>query len=139
MPTVVWSGPTPPAKFAAALKAKGVDMARASDAASIRIVHTRTAAKVPRAIGSSRWIWYCDRPVSDAHRIAAIERGAYDVVDARDGDAAAQLMARVDELLVPEPTPPAADNLVSASEVSRRVIAQVARVASTSMPVLITG
>ena len=40
---------------------------------------------------------------------------------------------------MPDPAPPAAEALVSESGVSRAVIAQAARVAATSMPVLLTG
>jgi two-component system response regulator HydG len=77
--------------------------------------------------------------VADTQRLEAILRGAYDVVEMRQDSAPAQLAARIEELLAPQPAVPAADGLVTRSEVSRRIVAQVARVATTSMPVLITG
>jgi DNA-binding NtrC family response regulator len=48
-------------------------------------------------------------------------------------------MARLEELLTPEPPPPAADHVVQNSGASQAVVRQAARAARTSMAVLLTG
>jgi DNA-binding NtrC family response regulator len=66
-------------------------------------------------------------------------RGAYAAISLRSTDAAHELIARLQELLSPEPAPPAAPHIVAVSEASKGVLAHAARLAGTSMPVLLTG
>jgi two-component system response regulator AtoC len=49
------------------------------------------------------------------------------------------LISRIEEMLTPDPVPPPTDQLVTMSEAARAVARQAARVAQTSMPVLLTG
>src|SRR6185436_13309756 len=103
------------------------------------VISTASSGRVPAAPAGVRWIWVCRGAVTDARRAEAVRRGAYDVIDGGAEDAGAELAARVEELAVPEAPPPAADLLVAESGVSKHAIAQAARVAATSMPVLLTG
>ena len=103
------------------------------------VIWTRSGARIPTAPRDLPWIWYAGGAVSNDRRIDAILRGAYDVVSGRTPDAIAQLAARIEELLVPAPEPAATDTLVTISPASRRMIAQAAQVAPTSMAVLLTG
>ena len=92
--------------------------------------------------GAAPWIWVTPRPVRDEARRAAVLAGAYDIVALDGAEAIAQLVARIEELFVGgDPPIPDADGhgLVIESAASRRVLAQAARVAPTSMPVLLTG
>ena len=66
-------------------------------------------------------------------------RGAYDVIALSARDAMETIVARLEELLTPEPPLPVAEHLVQASAASRAVVRQAARVAQTSMAVLLTG
>jgi transcriptional regulator with PAS, ATPase and Fis domain len=107
------------------------------------VVFTARARRVPamavRGRADRPWIWLTSQWPGEERCREAVLAGAYDVISLERRDAAAQLVARIEELLVSDPTPPDADGLVTASEASRRVLAQVARVAPTSMPVLLTG
>ena len=88
-----------------------------------------------------RWIWLTDRRPSDAQR----DRRSAPRRLRRHRRAASRTprpvcVARLDELRVPEPAPPRADHArCRGAPHRRRVIAQVARVAPTSMSVLLTG
>src|SRR5207344_523779 len=65
--------------------------------------------------------------------------GAYEVISLGDRDAVDQLITRVRELHVPIPARPDSGTVVTFSAAMRAVVEQAARVAPTSMPVLITG
>jgi len=136
--SVAWSGAAPAGALETALTARGVTVTRGQSAPA-RVVRTRTGGRTPSAPRERRWIWYCDGAVSHDRRVEATLRGAYDVIDGTTAQAPAQLAARVDELLIPEPAPVKADALVAVSEASRRAIAKIAQVAPTSMAVLLTG
>jgi DNA-binding NtrC family response regulator len=145
--TIIWDGPPAPRAIVAALRARDFAIgtrSRGIAADTPLIVCTPTRRRVPtirvdREGRAARWIWITPTPVSDDLRRLAIVAGAYDVLSLSDQDVAASLIARIDELLVADPPMPDADGLVTQSAASRRVIAQVARVAPTSMPVLLTG
>jgi DNA-binding NtrC family response regulator len=140
MTSVAWLGPPPPAGVAAALRARQIRVVRGRTAdAAAQVICTASSGRVPAAPAGPRWIWAARGAVTDGRRAEAVRRGAYDVIDIRAGDAGAELAARVEELAVPEPPPPAADLLVSESGISKLAIAQAARVAATFMPVLLTG
>jgi DNA-binding NtrC family response regulator len=144
-----WIGPLPPVRFAASLRAQGIQIGRArnrppdrdADGASapVPVVFTRGAARAPKAPAEERWIWCVGGEVTDSARVEATLRGAYDVVDIRAADAVAVLHARLEELRQPPPPIPASDTVVTTSAISKQIIARVARVAPTAMPVLLTG
>jgi DNA-binding NtrC family response regulator len=138
---IAWSGVAPSEGVQRAFREKRISLARPHSAADhiVRVVRTRSAERTPAAPSEPRWIWYSDQTVPSERRVEAILRGAYDVIESKAPDADAQLVARIEELLVPEPDPVAADTLVMVSDASRRVMAKIAQVAPTSMPVLITG
>jgi transcriptional regulator with PAS, ATPase and Fis domain len=139
MRMVAWTGTRPPAAVERALRDKGIGLARREKQVSARVVRTAAGTRTPSAPRERRWIWYCDGAIANDRRVEAVLRGAYDVIDGRSGDAAAQLAARLDELLVPETAPPTSDVLVTISDASRQVIAKIAQAAPTSMAVLLTG
>jgi DNA-binding NtrC family response regulator len=93
-------------------------------------------------IGPDRnWIWLASRWPGDDSAREAVMAGAYDVIALDRPDALTQLVARIEELLAADPPMPDIEGLglIAVSHASRRVLAQVARVAPTSMPVLLTG
>jgi DNA-binding NtrC family response regulator len=136
---VAWSGPAANPAVAAALAARGFRVSRQAAGAAIRVISTASTTRTPQAPAEPKWIWLAAGRVPEARRLEAFLRGAYDVIDLRAATAAADLAARLDELVTPDPPIPAADTLATSSEVSKRVVAQIARVAATSMPVLLTG
>lgn len=104
------------------------------------VVSTESGRRVPiPGVPGGRWIWLSRQRPADAQVTDAVLRGAYDVIWAGEPDAAGRLVARLEELSAPQPRPPRADHLVAQSAASRAVIEQVARVATTSMSVLLTG
>jgi DNA-binding NtrC family response regulator len=77
--------------------------------------------------------------VPERTQTEAVLRGAYDVISLKDKDAPARIVERLRELLAPVETVPSADLVVTTSPTSKRMIEKVARVAATSMAVLLTG
>jgi DNA-binding NtrC family response regulator len=136
---LAWSGVWPPTALAATLRARGVRLARTANGSAARVIGTRTGGRIPNAPAGVPWIWCASGPIADARRVEAVVRGAYDVIDIRSDDAAGQLVSRIEELRAAPPIAFKADALVTTSEISSRIVAQVARVAPTSMPVLLTG
>jgi len=139
MADLAWSGPAPPRAIAEALAAADLRLSRTAAGARVRVVSTASGSRTPPAPAEPCWLWLAGGRVADARRQDALLRGAYDVIDARASGAAADLVARLGELLTPDPPLPPADALVTTSEISKRIVAQIARVAQTSMPVLLTG
>jgi transcriptional regulator with PAS, ATPase and Fis domain len=140
MKHLLWSGTPPPRALAERLTAAGFRIVRPDDGEEPIVVATAAAAKVPAPrVERGRWIWVAGSAVSPRLAADAILRGAYDVVAMTARDAADTLVARVDELLTPEPALPPADHVVNASTASRVVLRQAAHVARTSMAVLLTG
>jgi DNA-binding NtrC family response regulator len=142
---VEWKGVRPPQIVVEALAARNIAVAKGS-----RSPATGPAAEeLPLVVFSSSggsggerpWIWLASRWPGDERARGAIMAGAYDVIALDRPDALTQLVARVEELLAADPPMPEADGLglIAVSHASRRVLAQVARVAPTSMPVLLTG
>src|SRR5262245_2034461 len=134
-----WKGAAPRGIVAAALAKAGLRTqpfdANALDDVCVVSTPTPRPPNMPAA-AANRWIWICDRAVSANTRQDAVVRGAYDVISLGDPDVAGCLTSRLAELLTPVPTIPPDHPLVLKSDASRRVAAQVARVAATSMPVL---
>jgi DNA-binding NtrC family response regulator len=138
---IAWHGAAASPTFAAALRAAGFDVARPEDARATAAVYcTSSGTRRPSAgPNAGDWIWLCQADLSEAQRLEAIARGAYDAISLRDPRAAEDLIARLGELAVPLPVPPRESTLALKSAAARHVAAQVARVAPTSMPVLFTG
>jgi len=143
---VTWTGPAPPAAVANALRAAKIDVTRArrrspgvtSDGGPV-VVFTTTARRPAAPSGGITWIWVSSAPIEAAAARAAVLAGAYAAVSLATSDAATQLVERLRELLVPDAAVIAPEHVVTNSDASRRIVAQVARVAPTSMPVLLTG
>jgi DNA-binding NtrC family response regulator len=141
MPIVEWhGGPVPPA-VATALQAAGYEAVRRGTSLPIAVIHrSATGRRPPKpATDAAGWIWWCESTLSDAQRLEAIARGAYDAISRRDPRATDELIARLGELAAPRPVPPREATLALKSAAARRVVEQVARLAPTSMPVLFTG
>jgi len=129
-----------PASIVQALRAQGLELRRTGDATAPLVLCGSTHRRQARPGGGhAGWIWLTPGLVRDAQRTDAVLAGAYDVISLRSADAAIQLAARLTELLAPVTPWPAAPTLVTVSDASRQAVAQVARVAPTSMPVLFTG
>jgi len=140
MRLVGWVGPGPSKALAGRLHAAGIDVDRGNAARTPLVVATATAAKVPAAHAErGRWLWVAAQRVGSGRAVDAVARGAYDVVSLTARDAADTIVARLDELLTPEPEPPDDEHVVQGSVASRAVVRQAARVAQTSMAVLLTG
>jgi len=142
MPSVDWIGSAPPARIKAGLRERGIDILvrrRAPDGTGPMVLCSRDARRPPRAAAGRPWIWVSNVPIPDRLVTDAVLGGAYDAISVTRADAAATLARRIAELLTPEPAAPRADTIVTVSARARRIIDQVARVAATSMPVLLTG
>ena len=137
---VGWFGAPARASLAAALAAQGIRVTRDRAAATAVVVGTRDARRVPaRGRGRERWLWVATVPVPERLQLDAVAAGAYDVISLTHPDAVSQIVRRVRELLAPPIPIPAADLVVSHSAAAQRTIEKVARVAPTSMAVLLTG
>jgi DNA-binding NtrC family response regulator len=137
---VGWTGPPPSRALAERLRTNGIGIDREERGGLPLVVVTSTAGRVPAPRAArGRWIWVSGIAVAPARAMDAVLRGAYDVVSLSAGDASDVIVARLDELLTPEPPPPVADHVVQSSAVSQAVVRQAARVARTSMAVLLTG
>ena len=140
VPTVSWQGAPPPRTVARALHQARIDIVRTDQRRDAPTVIFTAAGRPPRArVVARRWIWLSAGAVSRGLAMQAVMKGAYAVVSLGASDAVTTLIARLQELLVPDPDPGVPANVVVQSEASRAVVAQVARVAPTAMPVLITG
>jgi DNA-binding NtrC family response regulator len=139
--TVLWEGSRPPAALGRELKDARVDVTRDRRDGSIAVcvVCTATSRVPPARDRAVPWVWVPAASVDDGRRRQAVVRGAYAVVALTERDAASRLIARLRELLTTQPEPDVPAHIVSGSEASRRMLRQIARVAPTSMPVLITG
>jgi DNA-binding NtrC family response regulator len=140
MHTVSWLGPGPARAVAERLRAAGIHVAREVSGTAPIVVATAAAAKVPSPHAErGRWIWVSARAVPPRRAADAVLRGAYDVVPLDARSAADTIVARLEELLTPDPAPEPPAHVVQASAATRAVLRQAARVAQTSMAVLLTG
>jgi DNA-binding NtrC family response regulator len=141
MRTVIWRGTPPRRGVVKALEDARFAVARgAQPIPGAPTVLSTAARRVPAtADPAARWIWATPTRVDPIRAARATLQGAYATVALDAPDAIAALIARLEELSVPDPPidPPA--HIVLDSAASRATVAQVARVAPTSMPVLITG
>jgi len=140
MKLVGWLGPAPSPALATRLEAAGIHINRGEATRTPLVVATATAAKVPTPHAErGRWLWVAARAVPPGRASDAVLRGAYDVVSLTSRDATDTIVARLEELLTPDPEPPEDDHVIQGSAVSRALVKQAARVAQTSMAVLLTG
>jgi DNA-binding NtrC family response regulator len=110
----------------------------APERAALRLVAApRPPAKPPR----SPWLWCPPREASLRDTMAAVMAGAYDVVaqDDQGSEFAATVKRRLEELAVRTTagTPP--EGYIARSSSAQRMLAELDRVAPTSMAVLLTG
>ena len=143
MPSVLWSGRPADAKLVEQLRGRGIRIAQAAEAEAVAEI-VAAAARAGKAAGDAPtnglpWIWFAAGAVAPDDAGAAVARGAYDVIDAREPGAIARLVQRIAELTTVEPPVPATDRFVAASDSARAVLREVAQAARTSMPVLLTG
>ncbi len=137
MQIVAWRGGSPPSAVVRTLRAAGFDIVRR--ATSPLIVCT-TTSRVPNVPDSpTQWIWVVRATVTTEQAVRAVAQGAYAVVSLAAADGAENLVQRLKELSVADELPQMPAHIVGESAAMRAVVAQAARVAPTSMPVLITG
>ena len=140
MHTVGWIGPPPSRALTERLRAREIHLDREEREGLPIVVATATAAKLPSPRAErGRWIWVSGQPVPAPRASDAVLRGAYDVIALDAPDAIETIVARLEELLTPDPPLPAADHLIQESAASRATVRQAARAAQTSMAVLLTG
>ena len=141
MRTVHWEGQPAPREVARALTDSRFAIVRgARDSGEAPAVVFTSGPRAPLPRGpAGPWIWATRRPVSPARARQAIVDGCYATVALDGPDGIRALLARLEELSVREPPAEPPAHIVADSAASRAVVAQVARVAPTSMPVLITG
>src|SRR5436190_21872454 len=95
MLAVLWSGSPADAKLVGQLRDLGIRIAAPAEAPVVAEVMTALAAPVgrtPSGDGPSNglpWIWFVARTVPADDAGAAVARGAYDVIDAREPGAVA--------------------------------------------------
>jgi len=134
-----WDGVPPSRELTRALNDARFEIER-RDSAATGLVRSTSSGRPPAApSGGARWIWLSTSPITNAQALEAVKRGAYAAVSLTAADASSRLIARLQELSTAHPAPQPPPHLVAASAASRAVVEQVARVAPTSMPVLITG
>src|SRR5437867_10604141 len=134
-----WVGTAPPAALVAALAARDVRVHHARAPGDAPCVLASAAGRRPRAPAERAWIWGCEGRLDDAAATAAVLDGAYDVVALGAADAADRLAARAHELAAAVPPVAPSSDVVARSAAARRMLAQVARAARTSMAVVLTG
>jgi transcriptional regulator with PAS, ATPase and Fis domain len=138
--TIAWIGLPPDRALRRVLAAADIRVGRPAGACDVVVVASGEARRLPRAprVGTP-WLWVTRGGIGDAAAVEVASRGAYDAIALDEPGAAARLLRRLAELQAPLPAPPDSDVLVTRSAISRTVVAQVARVAATSMPVLLVG
>src|SRR5580765_1390828 len=135
-----WAGQRPDRALKRVLDAADVHIGRSAAAAAAVVVASHDPRRIPRVpAGGAPWLWVSRARISDAAAAEAVSRGAYDAIPLGEPGAIARLLRRLTELQAPLPAPPESDVLVTRSAASRALVAQVARVAATSMPVLLVG
>jgi DNA-binding NtrC family response regulator len=133
-----------PADIARACKAVGLEVVAPAQANLRLVIAARPLAQPPMA----PWMWVVTGARAAASRAAdaidpadaamAIAAGAYDVAPLGD-DLPALLVRRIGELATTDEPPVAPMSFVARSPAAQRVLAELERVARTSMAVLLTG
>jgi len=138
---ITWDGVPPSRALARALNDARfvIDRSDATVASRPLVLATNRAKPPAPPRGAVRWIWASTSPIAPPQAIEAVQRGAYAAVSLSATDARSTLIARLQELTTTHAACDAPPHIVAESAATRAVIEQVARVAPTSMPVLITG
>jgi DNA-binding NtrC family response regulator len=123
-----------PAKRRHAFAALGLRIVTPERATLRLVASPQPPARPPRP----PWLWCPPREAGLRDTMAAVMAGAYDVVPL-DADAAATVKRRVDELAVRPARGAPPEGYVARSAPAQRVLAELDRVAPTSMAVLLTG
>ena len=130
MSQLAWEGPRPPAALARELRDAGFDIVRPDSAAALPLVVYTASSRTPaRRNRPGAWIWMTSGDANDRRRRQAVLTGAYAVVSLNEPNAGPTLIARLRELLVPDPEPSAPAQIVTESDASKRILSQIARVA----------
>jgi DNA-binding NtrC family response regulator len=108
----------------------------APERAALRLVASPTPPPRPPR---RPWLWCPPREPTVDDVAAAVMSGAYDVVAIANDDCAATIVRRIEELSVRAVAGDPPDGYVARSAAARRVLAELERVAPTSMAVLLTG
>jgi len=141
MRIVRWEGVPPPRAAAAALTDSRFTITRTDPASGHAPIVVFTSGHRPpvRPPGQERWIWATRKSVASSRARQAVLGGAYATVVLDTPEGIRALVQRLEELSVEDSPVEPPEHIVTNSAASRAVVAQVARVAPTSMPVLITG
>ena len=141
MQTISWSGVRPARSLVRSLNEAQFAIERRDSAAdAVPVVLCTASGRAPAAPrGASSWLWTSTAAIPAAQALEAVTRGAYAAISLSGRDAQAKLIARLRELSTPRTAPAPPPHIVAESTATRAVIEQIARVAPTSMPVLITG
>src|SRR5258706_12566011 len=115
-------------------RAVGIELADGDHGALRVCVGARVPPRPPRA----PWLWVAPRGYDPASAAAAVLAGAYDVVPL-DSELGAIVRRRHAELDIHVEAAVAPPGFVARSAAARRVLADLDRVAGTSMAVLLTG
>ncbi len=139
--SIRWAGVPPSRALTRALNDARFEIDRRdATGASLPLVLATNRAKPPAPPRDvARWIWASTAPIAHAQALEAVKRGAYAAVSFSAADAPSTLIARLRELTTTHTARKAPGHIVAESAATRVLIDQVARVAPTSMPVLITG
>ena len=127
-------GTPPTAAARTALEAAGLRIVTPERADLRLYLHIRPPSRAPRP----PWLWCSPKAPAPADAAAAVLAGAYDVVS-MEAPLAETIQRRLDELAcaVEASEPPA--GFIARSAAAKQVIADLDRIARTSMAVLITG
>jgi DNA-binding NtrC family response regulator len=131
MPLLSWKGPPPKPALVSALVKAGWTVGEPADV----VVHL--SRPMPGAT-STPWLWLPPAKATTEQVKQAVERGAVDVFPT-DGDWERRLLARLDELKVPDLPVAVPPHVVAESAAAKRLLRQLKQAAQTSMPVLLTG
>lgn len=135
-----WKGVPPSRALTRALNdARFAIERRESPGDSMLLVLCTSSGRSPAAPREVRWIWISTSSITTTQALEAAKRGAYAAVSLAAPEAHAQLIARLQELSTPRTVPDPPAHIVAESTATRAAVEQIARVAPTSMPVLITG
>lgn len=140
MPRLRWTGRPPSPALTRRLARDGFVLSPGRGAVDVEVVATPAARPVPQPPPAGPpWLWVSPSVIPpEAAREAAV-RGAYDAICVCEPAGERRLCARLAELVADRAPLPDAPTFVAQSQAARHALAQVARVADSSMPVLVTG
>jgi DNA-binding NtrC family response regulator len=113
----------------------GLELA-APERAGLRLV---ASSQPPLRPPPAPWLWCPTRAPGVPDVLSAVLAGAYDVVSTASDDCAETIVRRIAELAVRMAAGEPPEGYVARSPAARRMLAELERVAPTSMAVLLTG